>query len=253
MGMIQKPSNQIKLTNVSIVRYKKAGKRFEIACYKNKVGEWRTGVETDIDEVVQISNVFSNVSKGAVSPATELEKAFKTTDRDQIILEILKKGELQVGEKERSSQIDSLWREIATQISEKTVDPSTQRPHSVSMIEKAMLEAHFSVNTTMSAKRQALDCIKLLQAQTGGLPIERSRMRVRVTMPSKDGKRLQEKLKEMASMVEDEDWGDEYEGILLIDPGQYRILTSLLETECKGRGKVETLSFAAVEGEERLE
>jgi hypothetical protein len=32
------PSNQIKLTNVSIVRLKKAGKRFEIACYKNKVG-----------------------------------------------------------------------------------------------------------------------------------------------------------------------------------------------------------------------
>lgn len=31
------PSNQIKLTNVSIVRLKKAGKRFEIACYKNKV------------------------------------------------------------------------------------------------------------------------------------------------------------------------------------------------------------------------
>jgi ribosome maturation protein SDO1 len=34
---INQPSNQIKLTNVSLVRLKKAKKRFEIACYKNKV------------------------------------------------------------------------------------------------------------------------------------------------------------------------------------------------------------------------
>ena len=35
---------QVRLTNVSIVRLKKGGKRFEIACYKNKVLEWRNNV-----------------------------------------------------------------------------------------------------------------------------------------------------------------------------------------------------------------
>ena len=34
----QKYNRQIKLTNVAIVRYESGGKRFEIACYKNKVG-----------------------------------------------------------------------------------------------------------------------------------------------------------------------------------------------------------------------
>jgi len=38
------PINQLKLTNVSVVRLKKGGKRFEIACYKNKVLEWRKNV-----------------------------------------------------------------------------------------------------------------------------------------------------------------------------------------------------------------
>jgi hypothetical protein len=33
-----------RLTNVSIVRMKKGGKRFEIACYKNKVSEFRSKV-----------------------------------------------------------------------------------------------------------------------------------------------------------------------------------------------------------------
>jgi hypothetical protein len=32
------PVNQIRLTNVAIVRQKKGGNRFEIACYRNKVG-----------------------------------------------------------------------------------------------------------------------------------------------------------------------------------------------------------------------
>lgn len=35
------PINQVKLTNVSYVRLKKGGKRFELACYKNKVQEYR--------------------------------------------------------------------------------------------------------------------------------------------------------------------------------------------------------------------
>ena len=38
------PSNQMKLTNVAVVKMKRGGKRFEIACYKNKVMSWRTKV-----------------------------------------------------------------------------------------------------------------------------------------------------------------------------------------------------------------
>lgn len=45
-------------------------------------------------------------------------------------------------------------RDIATQVAEKCVDPATQRPYSVSMIEKAMAEIGFSVKTDKSAKSQ---------------------------------------------------------------------------------------------------
>lgn len=44
MAAIFTPTNQVKLTNVAVVRLKKAGKRFEIACYKNKVMSWRNKV-----------------------------------------------------------------------------------------------------------------------------------------------------------------------------------------------------------------
>lgn len=70
------------------MRLKKGGKRFEIACYKNKVQEWRNGVESDIDDVLQISNVFVNVSKGEVAKSQDLQKSFGTTDRDTIVKEV---------------------------------------------------------------------------------------------------------------------------------------------------------------------
>ena len=37
-------AGQKRLTNIAVVRVKKHGKRFEIACYKNKVGNWRNGM-----------------------------------------------------------------------------------------------------------------------------------------------------------------------------------------------------------------
>lgn len=41
MSKIFTPTNQIRLTNVAVVRMRKGGKRFEIACYRNKVVSWR--------------------------------------------------------------------------------------------------------------------------------------------------------------------------------------------------------------------
>ncbi|OAA53689.1 Ribosome maturation protein SBDS [Cordyceps fumosorosea ARSEF 2679] len=216
---INQPSNQIKLTNVSLVRLKKGKKRFEIACYKNKVLEWRSGIETDLDNVLQIPNVFLNVSKGQTAPKEDLEKAFgKKMTTDDIILEILKKGEQQVGEKERAAQLERINNEVISIVASKLVDPRTKRVYTSGMIEKALdmlsSQAHSSteskdkssaagtpatgedgeakprpkekehswtgVSTTKSAKSQALEAMKALIAHQP-IPVARARMRLRIS------------------------------------------------------------------------
>lgn len=109
---------------------------------------------TKAAQVLQIDNVFINVSKGQTAKADDLQKAFGTSETHDVVMEILKKGEMQVGDKERAHEIENLRREVATQVAERCVDPTTQRPHTVTMIEKAMAEVHFSVNTKKSAKSQ---------------------------------------------------------------------------------------------------
>ena len=148
------PQNQVKLTNVSIVRLKKGGKRFEIACYKNKVLEYRSGITKDLDEVVQSESIFANVSKGQVAKKDDLARSFGTDDERAILLQILAKGELQVSEKERSNLLEDLAKEIATLVADFTVHPETKRPYTLTMIEKVMSDIHYSVHPTRSAKQQ---------------------------------------------------------------------------------------------------
>lgn len=42
--MLYHAAGQKRLTNIAVVRYRKQGRCFEIACYKNKVLNWRSGM-----------------------------------------------------------------------------------------------------------------------------------------------------------------------------------------------------------------
>lgn len=145
---------------------------------------------------------------------------------------------MQVNEKEREHDLTALRKEIATLVAEKCVDPATQRPYPVGLIEKGMAEAGFSVKQNKNAKsqvrslvppalfrynsidegKQVSECIRMLQTSSN-LPIQRARMRVRVTMPTADGKRLKEKMTEGAEKIEEDIMGqDEWEVVRSILP-----------------------------------
>lgn len=144
---------------------------------------------------------------------------------------------------ERGAQLASLSREIATLVTEMTVDPSTGRKHTVGMVEKAMSEMGYSTRGDKTAKAQALDLIRQLSAPESILPVQRVRMRVRITMPSKDAKRagVKEKVVGLADEVEEEDMGAEWEAVLRIDPGAFRAINDLVTEESKGKGRVESM------------
>ncbi|KAJ2833930.1 hypothetical protein FBU31_001839 [Coemansia sp. 'formosensis'] len=189
-----------------------------------------------------------------LAPKTEeLRKCFNTEDVDEVIKEVLLKGEQQVSDKERHHQLDNMLRDIATVVAEKCVNPATQQPYTVTMIEKIMADIHYSVNPNRSAKQQALDVIKQIQEQNT-VPISRAQMRIRISMPRKDAKRLREKLLELVATIEDEErdesGGEEYEQVCLIDPGQYRAITELVSGVPKGAGTVEILSLRDINDED---
>ena len=216
-----------------------------------------------MSEILQIEQIFTNVSKGQVAKKEDWEKAYGTSEMTKVIeevcsrhhcacparpftgpdapfsslatqkaplhqvradIQILKKGELQINNLERSHALSSLSREIATLISEMTVDPTSTPPrkHTVGMVEKAMTELGYSVKVDKPAKAQALELIRKIQ-EAEVLPMRRSRMRIRVTMPAKDAKRIGAKVKEEGE-GEEEDAGEEWE-----------VVSSRLSLGCGGR------------------
>jgi len=267
-GGIKTPTNQKLLTNVAVVKIKKCGKRFEIACYKNKVVSWREGIEKDLDEVLQSHTVFVNVSKGEVAKNADLVKCFEEVDmpsvphsvyklqgnQTEICKLILAKGDLQVSEKERQAQQEAMFKDIATVISDKCVNPESKRPYPVSIIEKAMKECHIAVKPNKNSKQQALDTIGKLQAS---IPIERAMMRMKVVTPLKASNKIRKSLTKMGPGVKvesEEKVEEEMVMILLVDPGQYRGIDTLVKDETQGAGSMELLNLKEVrDDEEKLE
>lgn len=233
------PVGQKRLTNVAIVRLKKHGTRFEIACYKNKVLSWRSGVEKDLDEVLQSHIVYSNVSKGILAKSKDLYAAFKTTDQSDICKEILEKGELQVAGKERESQLSSQFRDIATIVMQKTINPETQHPYTISMIERLMHDIHFAIDPHSSSKKQALEVIKELQEH---FPIKRAPMRLRLIVPERHLSTLIEKLGVWnANVVLKDASGGMPTVVCEIDPGLFRDCNAFVRG-CQGNLEILAVS-----------
>lgn len=250
-----------------------------------------------------------------------MQKAFGNASRDEIILEILKSGEMQVGEKERHAELERMHTEVVGIVAGKLVDPGTKRVYTAGMIEKALdilsqqgAQAHSSaksasksgsgtatpgtpavkngsgsgsaegveegpgkgksmpiwtgVVTTKSAKSQALDAMKALIAHQP-IPIQRARMRLRVTCPTsvlkqavkakltEDGEQpkpsgtVKDRIIATFEEIEAQDvLGEEWEATGFAEPGALKILSDFLSTEARGRGRVEVLDMAVMnEGE----
>ena len=154
---------------------------------------------------------------------------------------------MQVSDKERQAQqeamfkgnnaenIDNLYNtwvtDIATVISDKCVNPESKRPYPVSIIEKAMKECHVSVKPNKSSKQQALETIGKLQAS---IPIERAMMRMKVVTPLKASNKIRKSLSKLGPGVKvesEEKVEEEMTMILLVDPGQYRGIDTLVKEE----------------------
>ncbi len=71
-------------------------------------------------------------------------------------------------------------------------------------------------------------------------------MRVRVAISSSPSEELRKKVLDGAEQVEKDEMVEEnWEVVMLIDPGQYKVINELLQKEAKGRGRIETMTFAA--------
>lgn len=247
--MLRQPVTQVPLTNVAVVKLRKNGIKFEIACYPNKVSNWRDGIEKDINEVLQSKEIFSNVQKGIYAKQADLHKAFGKALDHEIVQVILKEGEVQVNELERKSQQDSTLKDIASIIAEKCVDAQSGCPVPYTIIMRALEEIHVNVKMNQPAKKQALIIIKTYKDKLG---LERAKMRIRLTYTPLAKEALQSLIDQVISESLKED--QNYVLVGLIHPENYRsIFNAIKDKHLENEANLEVLDQRVVaEGEGKL-
>mmetsp|Transcript_7434 Transcript_7434/g.20652 ORF Transcript_7434/g.20652 Transcript_7434/m.20652 type:complete len:437 (+) Transcript_7434:162-1472(+) len=248
---IMQPINQVRLTNVAVVRMQTHGKRFEVAAYRNKVVNFRQGVETDLDETLQTDRVFTNVSKGQFAKTSDLKNCFGTADEEEICRIILMKGSVQVSDMERSAQLEATTKEVASMVAAKCVDPNSNRPYTVSQIRDAMQRSEFCVHPNRSVKQQFLDCVKLIRSKDV-LPLERAKMELCIVYDSSacDEEMVVRALKDagVASKIDGKESGKNTRRIsFFADPSLFRTVDAIAKNECGPSGRLEILQQVVID------
>ncbi|CDS40271.1 ribosome maturation protein sbds [Echinococcus multilocularis] len=250
------PINQKRLTNVSVVRLKRNGNRYELACYPNKVKAWREKLERNIDEVLQAHEIFSNVSKGQLATKSDLFRDFDTEDVDTIIRsvlfivlissgQILNDGEMQVTVKERKVENENLFRDVAKIVSERCFNPENSRAYTVTMIEKMMKDCHVNLQPKKSAKQQALEVIRQLRA-SGNFKIAPAMMEILISLDPKLADNVSPRILKLVHHIIRQERNPEgiFELSAVIEPENYHSLTVVLDEHAKDRYCIEIIGVA---------
>ncbi|CAK4079364.1 unnamed protein product [Aphanomyces euteiches] len=233
------PLSQQRLENTTVVRLRKGGCRFEVACIKNTVANWRSGVETDLEQVLQSRAIFENVSRAKRAHDEDIERVFKTLDIEHVAKIIIETGEVQVTDEERATHNESVFREIAGIVADRCVHPESNRPYSVSSIEKLMKDTQYALNPNRSVKQQASDVVQSLKAR---IPITRAKMKVQVSVGLQDESLLNDFLSSnTANIVEQQSSDAGLSYVCLIEPDVYRSIDTFVAQDAASR------SFVVVE------
>ncbi|CAK79949.1 unnamed protein product (macronuclear) [Paramecium tetraurelia] len=218
---VTQPVGIVQMTNIAIIKYRtNNNQKFEIACYKNKAINWRNGVEKDLNDVLQVYEVFTNATKGDVASGKELLNCFQTNNKDQIIKIILQKGDLQVGDKEREAQLEHYYRDIVKFIQEKCIHAISGRQLTQQSIEYAISKVQFVVKTDKPVKLQALQCIKKLKES---FFIQRAPMKVSISFIDEQMELVHMMLEELGLYDIDQ---QNNKFIFMIDPKLFRTLSN---------------------------
>jgi SBDS protein C-terminal domain len=148
-----------------------------------------------------------------------------------------------VSEKERKVELSALFKDVASIIVEKCVNPETQRPYTLGMIERGLRDVHIAVDPKRPAKQQALEAIPKLRER---FPIERAMMRVALSVPVATRAELADVLATRGARCEAEDLvGEAYQGTYLIQPGTFRELYNFVSQQARGAGRLEVIAVSA--------
>ncbi len=226
----------VSLDKAVIARLESHGERFEILVDPDIVEKVHSGEITDIREHLAVEDVFKDARKGDRASEESIRKVFGTEDINEIAIQIIKKGEVQLTTEQRRRMQEEKKRKIIAEIARNAINPQTKTPHPPSRIEAAMEEAHIHIDPFKPAEQQVQ---RVLDALKPIIPIRFEKIRVAVKLSAQNYGRVYGDLVSYGQIIKEE-WQKDgsWIGIVEIPAGvQVEFFEDLNK---KTKGEVET-------------
>lgn len=163
-----------------------SGQKFEILVDPNKALEFKRGAKITVQEILAYPVIYKDTKSSEAVAATDLQKAFGTTDPIKIAERIIKNGEIQLTTEQRRTMVDLRRTQIAAIIARKGVNPQTNTPHPQQRIAGVMDQVGVMIDPFADAESQV---DKVLKAIKVVIPIKFEKMVLQIKIaPQHAGK-----------------------------------------------------------------
>ncbi len=229
----------ISVEDAVICRLKRLGLTFEILVDSKKAEELKKSKSGNLEEILAVNNIFRDARKGDVVSTEEIQKAFGTTNFNEIITKIILDGEIQLTTEQRRKQVEERKTQIADMISKRAINPQTNLPHPANRIINAMEQVGVHIDPFKDAEVQIDGVIKAIKTL---LPIKLQRVIFQVTIPPQFSGRVYSLLKKEVGEFEEKWLNDgSFQAIINVPAGIQMDLLKSIGDATHGNFKSEIL------------
>lgn len=222
----------VKVEDALIARYESKGHRFEVLIDQRLVDLVKSGKEVNISDYVAADVVFKDSSKGDRASGDVVKEVFGTEDFQAVVVEIIRKGQVQLTTEQRRKMLDEKKRQIVEIISRESMNPQSGTPHPPQRIEKAMEETKVRVDPFKTAEEQVNEVLKAIRVV---LPIRFEHVKMEIEVPGTEYGKIYSELVRLGQILK-EDWKNngDYDAVIEIPAGVQDQLYDFLNKRTKG-------------------
>jgi ribosome maturation protein SDO1 len=154
--------------------------KFELLVKPDQALEYKLGKRSDLSSVLISDEIYSDANKGSRVSSDKLNKHFKTTNTNEIIKQILSRGELSLTTDQRRKMVEEKRKQIIQYINKNYVDPKTKLPHPIQRIENALENVRVIIDPFKKAEDQIKTVVDSLRKI---LPLASEMLQLNIIIP----------------------------------------------------------------------
>ncbi len=169
----------VRVEDAIVARLESHGHKFEIFVDPDATEKIKEG-KLDLENDVALDEIYKDAKKGEKAGEESLKEVFKTTDISEIIIEIVRKGQIQLTTEQRHQMTERKRRQVIDTIARESINPQTNTPHPASRIAQALEETKIHIDPFKGVGEQVQIVLKAIKPL---IPIrmEKTKLAVKLT------------------------------------------------------------------------